>query len=1771
MPDQPNRGDASRPWLGLKAFGPITQHLFFGRSREIRELFQRVKDQQLTVLYGKSGLGKTSLLGAGLVPRLLIEGFRPALIRLRFGANDPPLRDQVHNALSTTLGKMDGATNGKTSEHDTPTLWERIHHIPSRAPDLTTALPVLIFDQFEEVFTLADADQVSSGRRGQVATLLEELADLVENRPPPTVRARLLEDRELAEDYDFESSPLRIVIALREDYLASLESSSNIMPSLMRNRQMLRELDGNSALEAVVAPGRRDDVEIISDDVGRSIVCFVARRAFGTPLEEIVAVPPILSLMCFELNEARLASGAPSITAEQVEGESEEILHSFYERTFAGLAPPVRHLVEDRLLTRSGHRNSIAREDALAELESAGVRDGVAAIDRLIAGRILTSEEVGGIQRLELTHDVLAPLAMRSRNERQERERAERAERDREESQRRALAAQRERNRMRKIVVAMTGLVIVALGSTVLSWRKTREAQVAAARMTFLEAERGLAAPETFWAGVRDLSRSFEMGLPSVDSRVGYRLAQVIERRPAKLGSVATEARLLDGPAASTWSASAPVAPPMTHKREVVIAAFSPDDRTVVTASEDGTARVWESITGRPLSQPMTHAARVNSVAFSPDGRSIVTASDDGTARVWDQETGRPLSEPVTHRGDVTHAAFSLDGRWIATASRDHTARVWNAKTGEPVGAPMKHQASVNYVGFSPDGRRIVTASADSTARIWDAETGASTLPAVAHRDAVVHAEFSSDARWVLTASADGTARVWDANTAQPVSAPLEHGRAVTFARFSPDGRWVVTTSDDGTAGVWEAATGKSVTRLLHDRAVRSAAFNSTGTQIVTASADNTARLWKTTTGELAAPKLEHADAVVHAAFSSDDRWVVTASLDRTARVWEAAAGTEVVAPIFHAGKVPVAVFTKDGQRVATASWDRTARVWESASGRPLTPPMHHLAHVTSIAFSPDGRAVVSASADNTARVWDAQTGRPLTAPLTHEEDVNHATFSPNGETVATASWDRTARVWDTTTAEPVTLPLEHQASVNDVGFSPDGRSVVTASGDGTARVWSAKTGEAVTPPIVHEDAVVHAEFSPDGRFALTASADGTARVWDARTGEPASSPLSHEEAVNFATFSPDGRWIVTASDDNTARVWDAATGEMILPSLVHDDNVIHAAFSSDGRWIATASWDHTARVWNAHTGRPRIAPVMHGDSVLHVGFSNDGRVLLTSSADGTARMIPLSSYEQADPARLADVLERIVACDENAAGDTGNCLAAAEFGAAVDTLTTAIESTDMRARFRYHLLGDPGAHPSLLGSAYSGKPDALRDALFPNTTLLGHWWRSTTYPELGAAWALALTQSEKREDRRTLAAVVDDLGHIELGPQQKQDRDLAALRLAALGTLQLGARDRRLLDADDFLDPWLAPPIRGTSASLHSTPGREEVALESLSFDEPYLSADASASELARAIDVLRTTPPTASEVAEVRPTLERQAESSPAAAYLLAKLISYAPDDRQEDRVRAHRLALLAANKGLVPAMHLVGTQFLGGKGIEVNIEAARSWLERAAAAGHHLSSYDLSRLYRDTDHDYAHAVVALRDAIQDKALEPHAVVELAGLIELGLGAPRDVAESRRLLQRGAEGGCSDAAFEYALRLDLGIGGPSDQAAARRWYEAAAMRGHGRAAYRLGQMLDQGIGVARDRAGAAHWYRLSAMSGHAAAHYALARVLLEDEPLRSDNATLARDALARLIDAYPQSTPDSDLAWLAGEAWILARSRALISSDATLPNRRDDGTGSL
>lgn len=394
---------AEQPWPGLASFTEQDAAYFHGREIETREVFRLIKRGPVTLLFGKSGLGKTSLLNAGLFPLLQDSGFAPIYVRLDHDDKASPLAEQVQSAIIMRQARA-----------AQPTLWEFFHRMDD-STDERRALPVIVLDQFEEIFTLG---RESVARRHRSAEFFTQLADLIQNNCPAEAQTRFDADRDARRQFDFDTQEFRVLIAMREEYLPFFEESRQPLHTLLPQRLRLIEMNGTQALDAIQQAGGH----LFDEGVGESIVRFVAGAdtqddLTHASLDDLELAPALLSLVCAELNDQRRRTGESKISQQLLSGRREQILTSFYERCFQGLEKEVRVFVEDQLLTTSGYRDSMAVED--------GVRlKGVTqeAIDVLVERRLLRVDRRAGTSRVEITHDILIGACRRSRDMRHVRE-----------------------------------------------------------------------------------------------------------------------------------------------------------------------------------------------------------------------------------------------------------------------------------------------------------------------------------------------------------------------------------------------------------------------------------------------------------------------------------------------------------------------------------------------------------------------------------------------------------------------------------------------------------------------------------------------------------------------------------------------------------------------------------------------------------------------------------------------------------------------------------------------------------------------------------------------------------------------------------------------------------------------------------------------------------------------------------------------------------------------------------------------------------------------------------------------------------------------------------------------------------------------------------------------------------------------------------------------------------------------------------------------------
>ena len=1185
------------PYPGLVAYDRDRSPVFFGRQLAVDHardelLAAATREDGFPALFviGASGSGKSSLVRAGLVPRLTRPGTVPGVDLWRIVITVPAADSLA--ALAAHLYATNGLPELAASTQGYPERWGRMAAGSPEAAADSIAWALARAAETERQRTRAN-------RTLQVRLLLvvDQLESLF-GTPGQGAFTRVLQAF-------VEGGKVWLLATLRSDRYAELQ----LDPGLLALKRVGATYD-------LPPPGPAEITDIIKGPARAAGLTFAEYE--GTSLARVLveAAPnadalPLLQMSLAQLFEQRDGTEL-TFTAYEAMGEVDGAIATHANSAFdqappaaqRELDPLVRELVRDVTRTSDGQVRFTARVADRNVFETNAARRDL--IEKLVNGRLLVSDG----SDLRVAHEALLRRWNRSRDS----------------LRRLADAALRKaRLRMFRAYAAAIVFLLVAGGAVGLWFEAERQAKIARQ-----ELDRRLEADTARLA--QAARRQTDEGRPELGIQLGIiALASHAEARTPP----PSRWRAIDALAWSISASPVPVAN-LRHKEWIMQTAFSPDGQKVVTASADGIIRLWDARTGREL-LVLPHEGSLVRAAFSPDGQKLLTASSS-RLHVWDTATGGQLT---THGyADERVELFSPDGQKILITSAG-TVRLLDTNDGREL-LTLRHGRPIYTAQFSPNGRKIATFSADGSLRVWDATSGDELAAFRAHEKTIFSLVFSSDAQKILTASEDGTARLWDAEEGRELFA-VRHQGAVASAAFSPDARTILTASEDGTAQLWDATAGTKLTTFQHEYggyAILRAVFSPNGQQVLTVATDKTARLWDMGTGaELAV--LRHEQWLSSAIFSPDGRKVLTTPLQEeyTVRLWDVGNGREVLA-LQHPDDLWNARLSRDGSRVITASSDGAARLWDTVTGGEVL-VVRHQRPVRTATLSPDGRKVLTASEDGTARLWDAATGAALAA-FPHGAVVSTAFFGADGRKVLTASEDGTARLWEADTGREL-LVLHHQGEVYGAFFSTDGKKVLTISQHRVivdrqketvtyalaAQLWDAESGRerlALRP----EGVLRMAKLSPDGQKLVIALEDGTARVLDAASAKELSVLRGHEGPVGDVSFSPDGQKIVTVSKDQTVRLWDAATGVQLTVLRGHERSISGANFSPDGRSLLTASADGTARVWDTATGA--VLAVLHGHKgePRPVGFSQDGFKVLTRS-ERVVRLWSLPTYRSLD------------------------------------------------------------------------------------------------------------------------------------------------------------------------------------------------------------------------------------------------------------------------------------------------------------------------------------------------------------------------------------------------------------------------------------------------------------------------------------------------------------------------------------------------------------
>ena len=633
----------------------------------------------------------------------------------------------------------------------------------------------------------------------------------------------------------------------------------------------------------------------------------------------------------------------------------------------------------------------------------------------------------------------------------------------------------------------------------------------------------------------------------------------------------------------------------LVHPGGVVYASFNRTGTKAITVGHSRFAYIWDAYTGKVVQKIEVLPLKANYqvvtyAAFSDDEKWIVTVSDEGGICIWNAEDRSPvikkplfvLPERAAH--DNT-AVLSSDSNYstrnpklktyLISTGRENSALIWDLPKDLDVKKmiPIRLKGHVKYlwgVDISLRGKWAATASEDGTAKVWDATTGALANTYVSKEGPVYSVKINLDENHIALSGKDKIAKLWHWSDNRIAKEYPGHFATVRDIFISAKDDYLTTVGDDSLVHVWSFRPSPYPIFELntHTATVWSARFSSDSRRLITASNDHTSEIWKFTLPTYASMQGE----ILSTRFSKEGDYILCTTASNYIEIWRWRDN-------WHSGHIDAnrgiskgAVFLKGTEQVVTASdngelnfWDTKLLGKHSNHVNPTAPLFAIRAHrgkINSLNVSSDGKTLLTAGADYTAKMFLVSTGKNIGTFAGHEGEFHSAAFSNDDSRVVTTSADGAVRVWDAHTTEILqkfTLPsrapdVDNSKTTYPVNavFSPDGKYVVSADTNQNGYVWEIASGKLKAVLKGHSGALTSVAISPDGKLIATTSQDRTVCVWQMSDIAASSiiTPLyvlrHFKSAVQCVAFSPDGLWLTAAGDDGIGHVYPATLNGMV-------------------------------------------------------------------------------------------------------------------------------------------------------------------------------------------------------------------------------------------------------------------------------------------------------------------------------------------------------------------------------------------------------------------------------------------------------------------------------------------------------------------------------------------------------------------------------------------------------------------------------------------------
>lgn len=1144
------------PWLGLRSYQE--GETIYGRSDEIQTLAQCILSNVQTVVYGKSGIGKTSILNAGVFPIVRKKGVFP--IYLRLVHNSGPYFKQISDALFLALNKL--KKNGynengdetiifeagtykeltKPIRKDRESLWEFLHRYEFYDASGNKIKPLLVFDQFEEIFTI-EKDRL------KVRRFFDELADVLNGVVPDYINNAVdvcqtaNDSAESSDELSFElsdfnfangqyenylaSSDFHIVFTLREDFLSYLERETFRIPSLRQNKYCLQAINEEQASIIIMNPLPG----LVSKEVAKLIIQKVTgETAFeldGTP--EISVDSSILSLYLSCLYDS-LDSEDTEFSSTLVEKEAENIIHDFYSDSIKDIPSEIVEYLEDNLVNGEGRRESISTYNAKHDGK---IKPEI--LSKLVNERkLLRQLDYGGNLRLELIHDILCPVVTNRKIQRQmlkeqeEAERQNKIEANRLKLEKEAIIRDKARSRKISTVLAIAAVVLCAFAMVIITM------------------------------GIKNRNQSAR--LDELNNKINGILPSIIEQK------------INDGDIYSAESFLVDLFPDCLYK------AGDAQRITLLRKLSCTSAQIFEG-----------HSQSVNAVAFSKDGKFAVSGSDDMTIKIWDTKTEQIMSTFGGNNSEVTSLSISSSCNMIAMATKDGMIRLlssencWNQVSQQAIPG----SSYPRFITFGPNDNHIYACCVDGQVYIFDSNNLELVDSFKTTNKGGTYISFDPAGTRMALAGSDNAIHIYNVNDNSIISTFSDHKDWVRSVEFSPDGKYLVSTSDDKTVRIWSIASHSSQILTVLPAWGTKADFTPNGKMIVISSKDGVMRFFDADSKcEIPEYQIQHSGSINSFDISSDGRRIITCSTEPTIHIWDCGdifdTGTSM--SIGKGNAIYGLAYIPNTFRIAMASQNGILCVWDVNTGEMIYKVGigdGDNGRANSLDVSPDGKYIAVSTKFN-VRLFDAATGKEIQMDNTngHRGWVRDICFSHDGQYIASVGEDMKIILWDVAKKTIAKRMDGQNAGIYSVDFSHDDKRLVTGAADATICQWNVNTGDLIGYPFHgHKKVITAVRYSLDDSKILSASGDQTACIWTA-DGEIVQQFIGASGYINDAIWGQSEDEIITASTDKYVRIWCALNGEETARMAGHFGGISHISLSKDGVKLVSSDYIGGVKVW---------------------------------------------------------------------------------------------------------------------------------------------------------------------------------------------------------------------------------------------------------------------------------------------------------------------------------------------------------------------------------------------------------------------------------------------------------------------------------------------------------------------------------------------------------------------------------------------------------------